>query len=140
MKEINVRVSVNAPGEKVWEVLADYGGFLKWAGGSEDEITVEGEGIGMVRHLKMSGAELAERLTVLDPGKRILGYQLDYGEPIGMKEYKAHVQVVDAGAGCEIIWRGEFTATDPGQEVQVGEALSAAYDGMTGALVSYLDR
>jgi hypothetical protein len=127
VKEINVRVSVNAPGEKVWEVLADYGGFLKWAGGSEDEI-------------KMSGAELAERLTVLDPGKRILGYQLDYGEPIGMKEYKAHVQVVDAGAGCEIIWMGEFTAADPGQEVQVGEALSAAYHGMTGALVSYLNR
>jgi hypothetical protein len=145
VKEINVRVSVDAPGEKVWEVLADYDGFLKWAGGSEDEITIDGEGIGMVRHLKMSVGEIAERLTLLDPVKRILGYQLVYGEPLGMKQYQAHVQVVDvqvvdAGSGCEIIWKGEFEAADPDLEDQAGEDLTAAYEGMTGALVSYLER
>lgn len=140
MNEINVAVPVSAPGEKVWEVLADFAGFLKWAGGGEGEITIEGEGMGMVRHLKMSGDEIAEKLTELDPEKKILGYQLVYGKPIGMNEYKALVQVVDVGSVCEIHWKGAFEAVDPAQESQVGDALCAAYEGMTGALVAYLNR
>ena len=145
MKEVNLTVSVDAPAKKVWEVLADFSGFLNWAGGGAGEISIEGEGIGMVRHLKMSGDELAERLILLDPVKRMLGYDLVYGEPLGMKRYKAIVQVVDGGvvdggAVCEIIWKGEFDTGDPDSEDQVASALSAAYEGMTGALVSYLDR
>lgn len=140
MKEVNLTVSVDAPAKKVWEVLADFKGFLNWAGGGEGEISIEGEGIGMVRHLKMSGSKLAERLILLDPVNRMLGYDLVYGEPLGMKRYKALVQVVDGGAGCEIIWKGEFDTGDPNSEDQAASALSAAYEGMTGALASYLDR
>ena len=140
MKEVNLTLSADASGEKVWEVLADFRGFLNWAGGGAGEIAIEGEGIGMVRHLKMSGNEIAERLTLLDPVKRMLGYDLVYGEPLGMKQYKAVIQVVDVGSVCEIIWKGEFDTGDPSSEGQTGVALSAAYEGMTGALVSYLDR
>jgi hypothetical protein len=145
MQEINLTMSADAPPEKVWEVLADFGGFLNWAGGGAGEITIEGEGIGMVRHLKMSGNEIAERLILLDPVKRMLGYELVYGEPLGMKQYKAIVQVVDGGAVdgdavCEIIWKGEFDTGDPTSDDQTGDSLSAAYEGMTGALVSYLDQ
>jgi hypothetical protein len=92
----------------------------------------------MVRHLKMSGGELAERLTLLDPDNKRLGYDLVYGEPLGMTQYKAVVQVVDAGSGCDIIWKGVFDTGDPDSEDQTGVALSAAYEGMTGALVAYL--
>lgn len=140
MTEVNLTVSVDAPAEKVWDVLADFSGFLNWAGGGAGEITIEGEGIGMVRHLKMSGDELAERLTLLDPVNRRFGYDLVYGEPLGMKQYKAIIQVVDVGSVCEIVWKGEFDTGDPSSEDQAGVALSAAYEGMTAALVSYLDR
>ena len=140
MKEVNVTVRAAVPGEKAWELLADFAGFLKWAGGGTGEITIEGEGIGMIRHLKMEVGELAERLTVLDPVDRKLGYQLVYGEPLGMKQYNALVQVVDAGSGCDLIWQGELDAGDPDLEDQVGDSLAAAYEGMTGALVSYLER
>ena len=92
----------------------------------------------MVRHLKMSGEELAERLTLLDPDNKRLGYDLVYGEPLGMTQYKAVVQVVDTGSGCDIIWKGVFDTEDPGSQDQTGAALSAAYEGMTGALVAYL--
>jgi len=88
----------------------------------------------------MSGGELAERLTLLDPVNRRLGYDLVYGEPLGMKQYKAIIQVVDVGSVCEIIWKGEFETGDPSSEDQGGVALSDAYGGMTGALVSYLAR
>jgi hypothetical protein len=140
VKNVNLTVSADAPAEKVWEVLADFSGFLNWAGGGAGEITIEGEGIGMVRHLKMSGDEIAEKLILLDPINRMLGYELVYGEPLGMKKYKAIVQVVDDGAVCEIIWKGEFDTGDPNSEEPAADALSAAYEGMTVALVSYLNR
>lgn len=140
MKNVNLTVAADAPAEKVWEVLADFSGFLNWAGGGAGEITIEGEGIGMVRHLKMSGDEIAEKLILLDPIKRMLGYELVYGEPLGMKQYKAIVQVVADGTVCEIIWKGEFDTGDLNSEEQAADALSAAYEGMTGALVSYLNR
>ena len=140
MKNVNLTVAADAPAEKVWEVLADFSGFLNWAGGGAGEITIEGEGIGMVRHLKMSGDEIAEKLILLDPIKRMLGYELVYGEPLGMKQYKAIVQVVDDGTFCEIIWKGEFDTGDPNSEEPAADALSAAYEGMTVALVSYLNR
>ncbi|MGV0033806.1 MAG: SRPBCC family protein [Candidatus Azotimanducaceae bacterium WSBS_2022_MAG_OTU7] len=140
MKEVNVTVSIQVPGEKVWALLADFGGFLKWAGGGTGEITLEGEGLGMVRHLKMAADVIAERLTLLDPAQRKLGYELVYGEPLGMKQYKALVQVVDADSGCEIIWKGEFDTDDPDSEGEVRDNLSAAYEGMTAALVAYLDQ
>ena len=138
MKEVNLILSTDVAAEKVWALLADFRGFLNWAGGGAGEISIEGEGIGMVRHLKMSGEELAERLTLLDPDNKRLGYDLVYGEPLGMKQYKAVVQVVDTGSGCDIIWKGVFDTEDPGSQDQTGAALSAAYEGMTGALVAYL--
>jgi len=140
VKEVNLTVSADAPAEKVWEVLADFGGFLNWAGGGAGEITIEGEGVGMVRHLKMSGGEIAEKLILLDRVKRMLGYELVYGEPLGMKQYKAVVQVVDRGEVCEIIWKGEFDTGDSNSEDQAVGSLTAAYKSMTEALVSYLDR
>ncbi|MBT3624695.1 MAG: SRPBCC family protein [Gammaproteobacteria bacterium] len=140
MKQVNLILSTDVSAEKVWALLADFSGFLNWAGGGAGEISIEGEGIGMVRHLKMSGGELAERLTLLDPDNKRLGYDLVYGEPLGMKKYKAIVQVVDTGSGCDIIWKGVFDTEDPGSQDQTGAALSAAYEGMTGALVAYLTR
>ena len=139
MKEVNLRLSVNVSGGKIWEVLADFRGFLKWAGGETDQITIEGDGVGMIRHLKMSGSELGERLTILEPSKKILGYELVYGEPLGMKQYSAIVQVVDLMPTSEIVWKGKFDTGYPESEDEVGVALTAAYEGMTSALVSYLD-
>ena len=125
MKQVNLILSTDVSAEKVWALLADFSGFLNWAGGGAGEISIEGEGIGMVRHLKMSGGELAERLTLLDPDNKRLGYDLVYGEPLGMKKYKAIVQVVDTGSGCDIIWKGVFDTEDPGSQDQTGAALSA---------------
>jgi hypothetical protein len=56
-----------------------------------------------------------------------------------MKQYNALVQVVDAGSTCDLIWQGELDTGDPDSEDQVADSLAAAYEGMTQALVSYLD-
>ena len=136
MKTVEVNVSNAAPAESVWSVLSDFAGFLDWAG--EGQIRIEGEGIGMIRHLKMGVGEIAEKLTVLDQGNRRLGYELVYGEPIGMKVYSALVTVEPAADNtCKLNWHGQFETAAPGSEAHVAEALEAAYRGMSQALETY---
>ncbi|MBT4162615.1 MAG: SRPBCC family protein [Gammaproteobacteria bacterium] len=139
MKIVEVKTSNAAPAEKVWSVLADFGGFLNWAGGGQGEIRIEGDGIGMIRHLKMGVGEIGEKLTVLDQGERQLGYEIVYGDPIGMKTYSALVTVSPVSDGTsELSWRGQFEPVMPGSEDQVAEALEAAFVAMNQALESHV--
>lgn len=138
MRAVEVIVQVDAPVDRIWEVLADFGGFLKWAGGPDDTIGMEGDGIGMIRHLSMGVGEIAEKLTELDTDQKILGYELEYGEPIGMKEYRAQVQVKSVGDKCELYWLGAFQPVDPRAEDQVADTLDATYRGMSQTLAEYV--
>lgn len=137
MTVVDVTFSAAAPVDSMWAVLADFGAFLDWAG--EGEIRVEGEGIGMIRHLDMGGAQLAERLLLLDHDKRQISYDIVSGEPIGMKTYCAVVEIRETGDGVsEIQFHGEFDVVEAGTEDQVSASLTAAFEGMTTALVAYV--
>ena len=138
MRKVEMTIPTNAPAEIVWTVLADFGGFLNWAGGGQGEITIESEGIGMIRHLKMGVMEMGEQLTLLDANSMQIGYKIDYGEPIGMKTYQALVTVTSTGADtCEVHWSGEFTAADPTAEDEVAAMLGGSYQGMNQGLEAY---
>jgi len=140
MREVDVTFEAAASAEKLWAVLADFPGFLNWAGGGQGEIRVEGDGIGMIRHLSMAVGEIAERLVKLDDDEMQIGYELVYGEPIGMKVYRALVQVVSATDDTsQVIWHGEFEAADSSAEDQVAATLEATFLGMSQALVAYVN-
>ncbi len=138
MRAVEVIVRVQAPASRIWDALADFGGFLAWAGGPDDSIRVEGDGIGMIRHLSMSVGDIAERLTELDSEEMILAYELVYGEPIGMKNYRAQVQVKAEGEQCELYWLGAFEPENPAMEDQVADTLTATYQGMSQSLVDFV--
>nr|MCS5573027.1 SRPBCC family protein [Pseudomonadales bacterium] len=105
---------------------------------SQGEIEVEGEGIGMIRHLKSAVGDIGEQLTSLDNETRQIGYRIIYGEPIGMKAYQALVTVITKGCdSCEINWSGMFEPIDPDTRDQVAEALAGSYQAMHKALESY---
>jgi hypothetical protein len=141
MREVNVQYPAGAPADAVWEILSNFGAFLNWAGGGEGEIRIEGEGLGMIRHLDIAVGKIAERLVEIDPTSRSIGYSLVYGEPIGMKEYNALVQVVEVDAGnCELRWHGQFEPVDPEAEDEVAETLAAAFGGMTQALAAHVSQ
>ena len=138
MAKVSMVKSIKVPAERIWAVLADFAGFLNWAGAGE--IRIEGEGVGMIRHLKMAVGEVAERLDVLDHNEKVMGYSLVYGEPIGMKTYRARVQVVPADSdSCEIHWQGEFEPAREGEEEQTAQILKGAFGGMSDALAAYCE-
>jgi len=138
MRKVETTISTNASADIVWSVLADFGGFLNWAGGGQGEIDVEGEGIGMIRHLKIGVGEMGEQLTSIDHDAMQIGYKIAYGEPIGMKTYQALVTVTSTGTNsCEVHWSGEFEAVDRGKEDEVAAMLNGSYQGMNQGLEAY---
>jgi len=138
MHKVEITKPAKVPAEAIWQVLSDFGGFMNWARFSQGEIEVEGEGVGMIRHLKSAVGDIGEQLTSLDNETRQIGYRIVYGEPIGMKAYQALVTVIAKGHdSCEINWSGMFEPIDPDTRDQVAEALAGSYQAMHKALESY---
>ena len=139
MREVNVVFPVEVAGDAAWAVLSDFAAFLDWAVGGEGEIRIEGHGVGMIRHLKLPIGEMGERLLELDDENRTLGYALACGEPLGMKEYQALVQVQESEDGSvAILWHGMFEAAPGKDEDELALRVAASYESMTNALVAYI--
>jgi len=110
MSEVHVSESVAAPAARVWEVLGDFGGVLKWGGAMLRSCTVEGSGVGAVRRIGLpDGGQIAERCEAYDAAGRSLSYSIVGKSPIPIKDYFSTVKVVDEGPNaCRVDWRGTF--------------------------------
>ena len=140
MTTVTVQQDIDVPAKQAWAVLADFGGFLNWAGGGEGTIKVEGSGVGMVRHMDLPGlGKLGERLDVLDHDNMILGYSLVYGDATGMTEYSAQVRLEEKGPETtKILWLGEYRAAEGVDPAAGVMTLDAAYKGMSQGLAAYV--
>lgn len=122
-----------------WDVLYDFGGFLKWGTGGQGTIELEGDGVGMIRKMDIPGAgHIEEKMVLREEDSRTLSYQLVGGQPIGMAEYKCVVKLVENGDGsCHIDWHGEFTAAPDKDEAEVADNLKGSYVGMSRGIAAY---
>jgi len=106
-------VAVDASAEQVWLKMQDFAD-LGWAVGIAD-IEIEGQGIGMVRRVRLEGSEdwLEERLLAVDQSTKKLEYGIDEGM-MGITHYRATAQVIPQAQGCQIEWtcRGQVEASE----------------------------
>jgi len=106
-------VAVDASAEQVWLKMQDFAD-LGWAVGIAD-IEIEGQGIGMVRRVRLEGSEdwLEERLLMVDQSTKKLEYGIDEGM-MGITHYRATGQVIPQAQGCQIEWtcRGQVEASE----------------------------
>jgi len=101
--------SFAVPAEKLWALVADFGGIDKIMDGIE-ECAVEGEGVGATRSIPMGEGCVVEALDVLDPEKKILTYSIVSG-PMPFKNYSSTMVVVaDGEDACTLTWTGTFEA------------------------------
>jgi carbon monoxide dehydrogenase subunit G len=107
MLSVKVSERLDAPAERVWELVRDFGGVQRYAAGIE-KCTLEGSGIGAVRTLALAGGPtLQERLEALDDAGRRLSYSIVSG-PIPVADYLATVAISDEANGCRIDWSSTF--------------------------------
>jgi Polyketide cyclase / dehydrase and lipid transport len=140
MPELFAQAEIAAPASEVWALLADFGNIQAWwprDGALQIErVEIEGEGIGMVRHIYNRGVAqcASERLDLLDPQTGTLVLSIVGQRPGGMTAYVATSRLVPLGDhACRMEHRALVT-TVPGREAAVARFLQQAYAMMFAGL------
>ncbi|MBW2421636.1 MAG: SRPBCC family protein [Deltaproteobacteria bacterium] len=90
--------------DELWAMLADFGD-ISWIPGLE-KVELEGEGIGMVRHVTAPGLpRLRERMDAIDHETMSLDYSVPEVAYLQVVDYTARAQVTPLGDGhCRVSW------------------------------------
>jgi uncharacterized protein YndB with AHSA1/START domain len=131
MLEVDVIRSSTASCEQLFELLAEAETWTEWAGYDEASI-VSGSGVGEVRFLRSARVMTVERITALEPPRR-LAYELVSGLPV--VDFTAVVTLSRLSDGTsQIRWRARFKPAIPttGRLIRsrLEGILSAAADGL----------
>ncbi len=96
MVEVSIEREFDAPAEKLWAMLADFGD-ISWIPAIE-KVELEGEGVGMIRHVTAPGLPtLAEKMEAIDHENMILDYSVPEVAYMQVKNYSARAQVFKLG-------------------------------------------
>jgi uncharacterized protein YndB with AHSA1/START domain len=114
-KMIEHEVTTSAPPEAIFALLADGSTWPEWSPIDSFELVTPGdgtpEGEGAVRVFHTGKTHSRERVVTAKPD-RIFSYELISG--LAVRDYKAVVTLMPAGAGTTIKWRSTFRAKVPG--------------------------
>ena len=108
MTTVTVQERFDQPIEKVWPLVADFGGIGKYLKGIE--CTLEGTGIGSERSIAMPGGAVVERLIWLDEDQYDLGYTILEAGGLPFERYVASIRLSRDGDGTLATWQGNFQA------------------------------
>jgi hypothetical protein len=133
MARASVKETLGFPAQQVWELISDFGNTSWLQGLKKSE--VQGRGPGMVRLIYVGdNPPIEERLESLDPKTRTLRYTIPKNIPFPISEYRATVQVREAGPkASEVEWSCELTPKGI-PEAQAVAMLEGAYKTMIGWL------
>ena len=138
--EIRVSAEFAAPADSIWQLLADFGNIRGWWPDDGpiriEDVQVEGQGVGMIRHILNQGARhrVSERLDFLDPTSRTLVLSIIGTRPGGITAYIAEGHIVELDATrCRMDYRALVTTT-PGREQQIRDGLGKTYEMMFAGL------
>ncbi len=110
MTQISKQIRIDAPKDKVWEILADFGGVSNWAPTvvSAYSTTEANGGVGAERHCEVKRfGSIEERIPEWDEG-RSYSYDVVDGVPAPMKYIRNTVSVCLDGDGTLVRFALEF--------------------------------
>lgn len=105
-------IVINAPPAKVWALVGDFNGLDKWLPPVEASSATNGNTVGSVRTLSITGGEkLNEVLESYDAAGMKLSYKMR--EPntkvLPVNNYSSNIAVTAQGANAsKVTWRGAF--------------------------------
>lgn len=133
MHEVKVSEIVDATADAAWNILGDFGAAARWAGPTLESCTVEGSGVGAVRHMKGGGLSIAERLESYDADQRTMAYSIVGPSPLPISDYVSTIRIVPEGERrCRVEWTGRFEPAGAPPEVGAGIVRKVYGDGIEG--------
>ena len=134
MVDLVVQRDYAFPAAQVWALLEDFGN-ISWAPGM-DNVTTEGEGVGMVRIITLEGAATVhERLEAMDAEEMSFEYSVPTGGALPVTDYRAGPTITALDdKRCHIDWRCTAKAEGVSDE-QASEIIS----GFLTLLLQWID-
>lgn len=136
METIDAHYDMQAPLERVWPFLENFGDIQAWWPQGEavdiERVEMEGDGIGQIRHIYNVGFPdpVSERLDFLDSENHSLKLSLVCKRPAGILKYQATGQLIALDPGsCRMTYHSEFDVEE-GQADAAKEFLLGAYQLM----------
>ena len=106
MQTITVKRTINAPIEKVFDVLADHGNYKSFPGVSDSKLLKEGtpdrNGLGAVRRIETPGVWFEEKITAYERPRRF-----DYlitACKLPLEHQGGSLRFESTGGGTEVTW------------------------------------
>ena len=130
MTETKVVEKINAPLDLVWSNLGNFAG-LKPGSGIES-VDYKGEGVGMIRLIKLSIGTVVERLDHYDPEAKNYTYSIiNEDSPLPFLNYSATVQLLKNEDNTTTV---EWTGTFEPRGIEESQAKTLAYNMYTNAI------
>jgi len=128
MTVVKVVEDIDAPADKVWAAISDFGNIK--VGGPVTSVDIEGNGVGMVRTIGMGGGRIIERLDRHDSSGRVFSYSIVNDDcPLPVSAYSSTAMVTDNGDGTSTVdWTGTFEPK--GGEAEASAIVEGIYRGM----------
>ncbi len=137
MINVSVTADFDAPSDRLWQLVADFGD-VSWMPGM-DAVRVEGNGPGMTRFLPAGEQEIHEHLESIDQDRRSLVYTIPRNIPFAVTGYRATMQVEDAAPGSRLTWSCECSPDGISDE-EARATLEGLYTMMIGWIRDHLAR
>ncbi len=130
MAETKVIEKINASLDQVWSNLGNFAG-LKPGSGIES-VDYKGEGVGMIRSIKLSIGTVVERLDHYDPEAKNYGYSIiNEDSPLPFLNYSAKVHLLKNEDNTTTVdWTGTF---EP-RGIEESQAKTLAYNMYSNAI------
>ena len=132
MATVSVTEQINAPAEKVWALVADFGGTDQWIPGV-GSLSVVGQGVGAIRTATLASdsgsisGEIQERLETYDADEYTYSYAIIGESPLPVTDYLASMTVTEDTAGsCSVTWVSMWEPVAV-PEQQIREMLEGLY-------------
>ena len=130
MAETKVVEKINASLDQVWSNLGNFAG-LKPGSGIES-VDYKGEGVGMIRSIKLSIGTVIERLDHYDSEAKNYGYSIiNEDSPLPFLNYSATVQILKNEDNTTTV---EWTGTFEPRGIDESQAKTLAYNMYTNAI------
>ena len=130
MAETKVVEKINASLDRVWSNLGNFAG-LKPGSGIES-VDYKGEGVGMIRSIKLTIGTVIERLDHYDPEAKNYGYSIiNEDSPLPFLNYSATVQLLKNEDNTTTV---EWTGTFEPRGIEESQAKTLAYNMYTNAI------
>lgn len=133
-------VEINAPADKVWKIVGNYGDMSWHPAIGKTEVTKgKADEVGATRTLTFKdGGGVKEVLTGYEAERMLMKYEITEGT-LPVREYGANIRVESAGDGKSVVtWRAMFKRKDPANPGAKGQDDAAAKEAVTGVLQSGL--